>query len=145
MLPVLIVSQRSPSHGVYLGKQKLLSISVEPTIADYHARRAETVLSVRDSHLAKGSYLCSGEPTIADLVCRCDVAFAELSGIELGPWSCISTWAARIGALSGFKPPLELLPMADAEFSLTTIQQAFGGQARPAKFPRAARRVGSQC
>jgi hypothetical protein len=42
MLPVLIVSQRSPSHGVYLGKQKLLPISVEPTIADYHARRAET-------------------------------------------------------------------------------------------------------
>jgi glutathione S-transferase len=98
-------------------KQNLLPISVEPAIADYHGRRAEAALSVFDSHLAHGNYLCSGEPTVADLVCRCDVAFAEISAIDLGRWKNVSNWAARIAALSGFKPPLELLPMADAELS----------------------------
>jgi glutathione S-transferase len=104
-------------YGVQLGKQKLLPISVESAIADYHGRRAEAALSVFDSYLAKGNYLCSGEPTVADLVCRCDVAFAEISAIDLGRWKNVSNWAARIAALSGFKPPLELLPMADAELS----------------------------
>jgi glutathione S-transferase len=102
-------------HGVYLGKQKLLPISVEPAIADYHAFRAEAALSVLDSHLLTGGYLCSPEPTIADLVCRCDVAFAEITGIDLERWQNVSNWARRIAELPGFKPPLRLLPMADAE------------------------------
>jgi len=104
-------------YGIQLGKQNLLPISVEPAIADYHCRRAEAALSVFDTHLGKETYLCSGEPTIADLVCRCDVAFAEISAIDLGRWKNVSSWAARMAALPGFKAPLELLPMADAEFS----------------------------
>jgi len=102
-------------HGVYLGKQKLLPISVEPAIADYHARRAEAALSVLDSHLNTGGYLCSPEPTVADLVCRCDVAFAEITGINLERWQNVAAWAGHIAQLPGFKVPLELLPMADAE------------------------------
>ena len=35
-------------YGVHLGQRKLLPISVEPTIADYHRRRAEAALSVLD-------------------------------------------------------------------------------------------------
>jgi len=103
-------------YGIQLGKQKLLPISVEPAVADYHGRRAEAALSMLDSHLAFGDYLCSEGPTIADLVCRCDVAFAEMSDIDLRIWKNVTSWAARIAALPGFKPPLELLPMADAEF-----------------------------
>jgi glutathione S-transferase len=104
-------------HGIQLGKQNLLPISVEPAIADYHGRRAEAALSVLDLRLAKRNYLCAAEPTVADLVCRCDVAFAEISAIDLERWKNVSNWAARIAALSGFRPPLELLPMADAELS----------------------------
>jgi len=102
-------------YGVQLGKQNLLPISVEPAIADYHGRRVEAALSVFDSHLAHESYLCSGAPTVADLVCRCDVAFAEILAIDLGRWKNVSDWAARVAALPGFKPPFELLSMADAE------------------------------
>ena len=104
-------------YGVQLGKRNLLPISVEPAIADYHGRSADAALSVLDSHLAHGNYLCSGEPTVADLVCRCDVAFAEISEIDLGRWKNVSNWAARVAALPGFKPPFELLSMADAELS----------------------------
>jgi glutathione S-transferase len=104
-------------YGVQLGKQKLLPISVKPAVADYHRQRAEAALSTLDSHLRHGNYLCSEKPTIADLVCRCDVAFAEISAIELRKWKNVCDWAARIASLSGFKPPLELLPMANAEIS----------------------------
>jgi glutathione S-transferase len=104
-------------YGVQLGKRNLLPISVEPAIADYHGRRADAALSVLDSHLAHGNHLCSGEPTVADLVCRCDVAFAEISEIDLGRWKNVSNWTARVAALPGFKPPFELLSMADAELA----------------------------
>lgn len=104
-------------YGVQLGKRALLPISVEPAIADYHARRADAALSVFDAHLVQGNYLCGREPTIADLVCRCDVAFAEISEIDLGRWKNVLSWAERVAALNGFKPPFELLSMADAELS----------------------------
>lgn len=68
-------------------------------------------------HLAHRSDLWSGEPTVADLVRRCDVAFAEISEIDLGRWKNVSSWAVRLAALPGFKPPFELLSMADAELS----------------------------
>jgi glutathione S-transferase len=64
--------------SVQLAERKLLPIAVQPIIADYYRRRAEAALSVLDSHLANRSYLCAAEPTIADLFCYGDVAFAEV-------------------------------------------------------------------
>jgi glutathione S-transferase len=102
-------------YGVQLGQRKLLPISVEPMIADYHRRRAETALSVLDSHLADRSYLCAAEPTIADLFCYGDVAFAEVCAFDLDRWSNVATWAAGVTTLAGFKPPFSLLAMENAE------------------------------
>jgi glutathione S-transferase len=102
-------------YGVQLGRQKLLPISVDPAIADYHGRRAEAALSVLDSHLAHGSYLCAAEPTIADLFCYGDVAFAQMCAFDLKRWANVEGWAKRVTALAGFKAPFELLAMKDAE------------------------------
>jgi len=102
-------------YGVQLGRQKLLPIGVDPAIADYHGRRAEAALSVLDSHLAHGSYLCAAEPTIADLFCYGDVAFAEICAFDLKRWANVQGWAKRVTALPGFKAPFELLAMKDAE------------------------------
>jgi glutathione S-transferase len=102
-------------YGVELGRQRLLPIGVDPAIADYHGRRAEAALSVLDSHLAHGSYLCAAEPTIADLFCYGDVAFAELCAFDLKRWPNVTGWAKRVTALPGFKAPFELLAMKDAE------------------------------
>jgi glutathione S-transferase len=102
-------------YGVQLGQRKLLPISVEPMIADYHRRRAETALSVLDSHLADRSYLCAAEPTIADLFCYGDVAFAEVCAFDLDRWSNVAAWAAGVTTLAGFKPPFSLLAMENAE------------------------------
>ena len=76
-------------YGVQLGERKL-PITVEPMIADYHGRRAEAALSVLDSHLADRNYLCAAEPTIADLVCYGDVAFAEVCAFDLKRWTNVA-------------------------------------------------------
>jgi glutathione S-transferase len=104
-------------YGVQLGRRKLLPISVEPKIAEYHIQRAESALSTLDSHLAHSDYLCAAEPTIADVFCYGDVAFADICEFDLERWSNVADWAARVTALAGFKAPFELLAMEDAELS----------------------------
>jgi glutathione S-transferase len=109
-----------PVFGCYatqLGQRKLLPIDVEPAIAAYHRQRAETALSVLNSHLAYRSYLCAAEPTIADLFCYGDVAFAEVCAFDLNRWSNVAAWSERLTALAGFKAPFELLTMESAELS----------------------------
>lgn len=103
------------SYAVLLGQRKLLPIDVEPVIADYHRRRAEAALSVLDFHLAGRNFLCAAEPTIADLCCYGDVAFAEICAFDLHRWTNVARWSERVTALPGFAPPFELLAMEDTE------------------------------
>lgn len=105
------------SYAVVLGERKLLPIDVEPAIAAYHRARGEAALSVLDSHLAHRDYLCAAEPTIADLFCYGDVAFAEICAFDLQRWHNLARWSKRVTALPGFAPPFELLAMQDAEFT----------------------------
>lgn len=105
------------SYAVQLGQRGLLPIDVEPAIAGYHRRRSETALSVLDTHLAHRNYLCAAEPTIADLFCYGDVAFAEICAFDLGRWSHVAAWAERVTALRGFEAPFALLKMESAEFA----------------------------
>jgi glutathione S-transferase len=102
-------------YGMQLGQRKLLPISVDPVIATYHRRRAEAALASLDGHLTQGQYLCGAEPTIADLSCYADVAFAEVCSFDLNRWMNIAGWAERLKSLPGFKAPFALLNMADAE------------------------------
>jgi glutathione S-transferase len=103
-------------YGVQLGQRGLLPIDVEPAIAAYHRRRAETALSVLDGHLADRDFLCATEPTIADLLCYGDVAFAEVCAFDVNRWSNVALWAQRVTALKGFQAPFALLAMENAEF-----------------------------
>jgi len=105
------------SYAVQLGQRKLLPINVEPLIAGYHRGRAEAALSVLDSHLAGRDYLCAPGPTIADLFCAGDVAFAEVCAFDLNRWTNVALWTKRVTALPGFQAPFALLAMEDAEFS----------------------------
>jgi glutathione S-transferase len=103
-------------YGIQLGQRGLLPIDVEPAIAAYHRQRADTALSVLDSHLADRNYLCATEPTIADLFCYGDIAFAEICAFDLDRWANVDAWAGRVTALPGFKAPFALLAMENAEF-----------------------------
>jgi glutathione S-transferase len=104
-------------YGVQLGQRGLLPISVDPVIADFHHRRAEAALTALDAYLTHGGYLCAAEPMIADLFCYSDVAFADVCAFDLNRWENVAGWAQRLRSLPGFKAPLELLAMEDAEVS----------------------------
>ena len=67
-----------------------------------------------DGQLAPNNFLVGTEPSIADLACYGDVAFAAMSGFEITRWRNITGWARRLTNLDGFALPLDLLPMADA-------------------------------
>jgi glutathione S-transferase len=109
-----------PVYGCYsvsLMQRKLLPINIEPAIAEFHRRSAETALTKLDSQLAGRTYLCAAEPTIADLFCYGDVAFAEICTFDMNRWAKVAGWAERVKALPGFKAPFDLLQMRDAELS----------------------------
>jgi glutathione S-transferase len=103
-------------YGVELGRRGLLPLSYDPgVIARWHST-GETALGVIESTLATRRYLVADRLTIADICCYGEVAFARMSGADLGRWRQITAWTARIEALPGWAAPLDLLPMADAEF-----------------------------
>lgn len=102
-------------YSVQLDRNGLLRLDIEPAIADYHRRRAEAALATLNSHLAGGRYLCAAEPTIADLFCYGDVAFAQICNFSLHDWPNLSKWTERVTQLPGLKAPFELLAMHDAE------------------------------
>ncbi len=106
-------------YGVELGERKLLPIEIPPAIADYHRRRAAIALSMLDTHLANGGFLCGGEPTIADLACYGDAAFAAICDFDLAACPHVAIWAAKIAALPGFQAPFDLLAMRDLESTWT--------------------------
>lgn len=102
-------------YAVLLGRRKLLPIGVDPVIADDRRRRAETALATLDLHLGHRDFLCAAEPTIADLFCTGDLAFAQICAFDLARWVNVARWNQRVTALPGFTAPFELLAMEDAE------------------------------
>lgn len=104
-------------YGVALGERGLLPINVDPIIADHYRKGVQAAFASLEEQLGDGDFLAAPELTIADLCCYGETAFACMSGFDLVPWPMVGRWASRIEARPGFKPPLELLPMADAEFA----------------------------
>jgi glutathione S-transferase len=103
-------------YGVALGRRGLLPLSYDPGVVARWRSTGETALGVLDDALASRRFLVADQPTIADICCYGEIAFARMSGADLGQWRHLTAWAARIEALPGWAAPLDLLPMADAEF-----------------------------
>jgi glutathione S-transferase len=104
-------------YGVALGERGLLPIKVDPVIAAYHRKGVEAAFAALDVQLGERDFLAAPELTIADLCCYGETAFARMSSFDLAPWPKVERWAKAIEGRPGFRPPLELLPMADAEIA----------------------------
>ena len=102
-------------YGVRLNALKLLPFPCDPAVAAHHRDGAEGALAALDTALATGDFLAAPRPTIADIACYGEVAFAELSQLDLSRWPYLVAWSRRIAALPGFAAPFDLLPMADTE------------------------------
>lgn len=105
------------SHGFELGRRGLLSREADPAIVAHYREIAEAAFSMLDTQLSDRAFLVGSGPTIADIACYGEVAFAPHAGLDISAWRHIGSWQERLAALPGFKPPLELLPMEDAEIS----------------------------
>jgi len=101
-------------YGVRLGQQKLLPIHVDAPIIAYHRERAERALDLFNGFLESRDFLCSKQPTIADIACCGDIAFAEICEFDLSDLNNVEAWSKRMRALPGFQEPFDLLSMEDA-------------------------------
>ena len=101
-------------YAAELDRKKLLPLNIDPPVAAFRYKGAETALLSLDGHLQPDEFLCSTMPTVADIFCLGDIAFAEVCGFDLERWPNVAKWAARLRALPGFARPFDLLPMHDA-------------------------------
>lgn len=102
-------------YSVELGRRKLLPLSFDPILVAEFERKGTAALGDLDAHLSDRCFLVGGSPTIADICCYADIAFARLSNRDLTTWANVVAWAGRIEALPGFAAPFDLLAMQDAE------------------------------
>jgi glutathione S-transferase len=103
------------SHGFELGRKGLLPRPADPALAAHYRELAEAAFSVLDRKLAGRAFLVGDAPTIADIACYGEAAFAPHAGLEIGALPHVRAWAEQIATLPGHRPPLEMLPMTDAE------------------------------
>lgn len=101
-------------YGVRLGQKKQLAIHVDAPIIAYHRERTERALETFNGHLENRDFLCSKQPTIADIACYGDVAFAEICEFDLSNLNNVVSWSKKMRALPGFQEPFDLLSMEDA-------------------------------
>jgi glutathione S-transferase len=104
-------------YGVELGRRKLLPLSFDDALVARWNSQGEAALKVLDAHIVEHGFLVGIEPTIADISTYSDIAFAKLSGRNLGEWPNVAAWVGRMEALPGFAAPFDLLAMQDAEIA----------------------------
>ena len=79
-----------------------------PVDMDAAARRAERLFQVMESELQSRAFLAGDSVTIADVAGYSYIARAPEGDISLEPYPAMRAWLARIEALPGFLPMVEL-------------------------------------
>jgi glutathione S-transferase len=109
-----------PAYNAYslrLGELKLLPLAYDPAVVAHYRRTGEMAWTALDEHLATRDFVAAPYPTVADIACYADAAFARLGQVDLASWSKVGAWTRRVELLAGFKAPFDLLPMADSEIN----------------------------
>ena len=65
-------------------------------------QKAERILGLMDTHLAKTNWLALGRPTIADIACMPYVGIGHEGGVTLDRYPNVAAWIGRIKKLPGF-------------------------------------------
>lgn len=73
-------------------------------------KRAQQLFTLMEAELSAAPFLAAGHPTIADVAAYSYIARAPEGGIPLEPYPALRAWLARIEALPGFLPMIELRP-----------------------------------
>lgn len=73
-------------YAAELDRKKLLSLNIDPVIVAFRRHGTEAALSSLETKLGPGAFLCADVPTIADVFCLGDIAFAQVCGFDLDRW-----------------------------------------------------------
>jgi glutathione S-transferase len=86
----------------------------DPAVLNFLRGRIDTSLAVVEAHLADRPFMVGGRPTIADLSLAGYMFYPiQETGYDLETsHPHIHAWRGRIAALPGWKPPYELMPVA---------------------------------
>jgi len=82
----------------------------EPQVHDFLRGRAKTSLGILNSHLQKGSFVVSEQPTIADFSLCGYLYWPEEFGVSWSDYPAIGAWLGRIKAMPRWVHPYELMP-----------------------------------
>lgn len=102
--------------GSFAAHRVLHSMTPEPSRPDvlaYMRARAHGALSIVEKHLADRRFMLSDQPTIVDFSLVGYLYYpTEETGFDLAAaFPAINAWRGRIAALSGWKPPYEMMPV----------------------------------
>ena len=110
-------------YSIELGRRNLLPLKFDPALIAEFDRKGAAALEILGAHLAGRAFIAGETPTIADICCFADIAFARLAGRDLAAWPAVVAWAGRIEALPGYAAPFDLLAMQDADINPLAIQK----------------------
>ncbi|MHB8534998.1 MAG: glutathione S-transferase family protein [Sulfuricaulis sp.] len=60
------------------------------------------ILPMMDGELKKRKYLCSDQPTLADIAASTNIAYLEMCQYDLGPYPAVSKWYGAMKARPSF-------------------------------------------
>lgn len=102
----LSVAAGEIAHGpamARLGKGLGLPVDLPGAVA-----RAERLFRVMEQELQQRAFLAGADATIADVAAYSYIVRAPEGGISLEPYPALRAWLARVEALPGFLPMIEL-------------------------------------
>lgn len=106
----LSVAAGEVAHGpamARLGKQFGIAVDVAAATA-----RAERLFRIMEQELQQRPFLAAQHATIADIAAYSYTARAPEGGIGLEPYPALRAWLARVEALPGFLPMMEMREVA---------------------------------
>ncbi|OAF02450.1 glutathione S-transferase [Bradyrhizobium centrolobii] len=115
--------------GSFAAHRVLQSMTPAPTHPDvlaYMRSRVQSAFSIVDKHLADRRFMLGNRPTIVDFSLVGYLYYpVEETGFDLAAaFPAIDASRARIAALSGWKPPYEMMPVGN---SLPVVRSATEG------------------
>ena len=89
---------------------------VHESVLAFLRSRVEASLAIADKHLGSRLFMLGNEPTIVDFSMAGYVYYpAKETGFDIAAdYPAIDAWRRRMAALSGWKPPYEMMPVGSA-------------------------------
>jgi glutathione S-transferase len=99
--------------AAYRFQNSLIPEPPHPAVLAFLKSRVEAAFAIVERHLSNHSFMLGDRPTIADFSLAGYIYYPpDETGIDIeASFPAIHAWRKRVAALSGWKPPYELMPV----------------------------------